>query len=497
MKEEKVRIIFGLKLRQLRTDAGLSLTDLSHATGLSVSYLNEIEKGKKYPKTEKILALAKHLKVSYDQMVSLKLGKNLAPLADLIQSNLLDEIPFELFGIDILKIIELIAEAPAKVSAFISTLIQIARHYDLSSENFYLSALRAYQEMHENYFEELEQAAENFAKTHALNAPLPNAKIEQLVVDLLGFEIDKQTIGKHSIMHALRSIYLPKGKGKLLLNPNLSDRQEVFVYARELAFAQLNLTVRPFTSSEVQINSFEEVLNNFKASYFAAALILPRKPLITDLAEIFEQPQWQPQALLHLIFKYNASAESFLQRLTGILAQHFGIKQLFFLRFTGSTQTDLYTLTKEFHLSKQHNPHGTQLDEHYCRRWNAIKAIETLKKEIASKPDADLGPRLFLQRSAYFETKDEYLVMSIARPVNGMKNMVMSITLGLLLNADLKKRIKFWNDPAIQQITVNETCERCAISNCLERKAAAKVLEKQKNQQALLNAIEMLDKKSI
>jgi transcriptional regulator with XRE-family HTH domain len=49
---------------------------------LSKSYLNEIEKGKKYPKTDKIILL-REIEVSYDSMVSLKLDNNLAPIGNI------------------------------------------------------------------------------------------------------------------------------------------------------------------------------------------------------------------------------------------------------------------------------------------------------------------------------------------------------------------------------------------------------------------------------
>ena len=58
IREEDIRLILGLKLRRLRQARSLSLAELGKLTGLSVSYLNEIEKGRKYPKAEKIAALA-------------------------------------------------------------------------------------------------------------------------------------------------------------------------------------------------------------------------------------------------------------------------------------------------------------------------------------------------------------------------------------------------------------------------------------------------------
>ncbi|HAI75702.1 MAG TPA: XRE family transcriptional regulator, partial [Microscillaceae bacterium] len=98
-KEENIRLIFGLKIRQLRIDQHLSQAEVAQKAGISVSYLNEIEKGKKYPKANKIAALATALQVSYDWLVSLQLNQKLAPLAEIINSDILASLPLEMFGI--------------------------------------------------------------------------------------------------------------------------------------------------------------------------------------------------------------------------------------------------------------------------------------------------------------------------------------------------------------------------------------------------------------
>ena len=87
IEDEYIRLIFGLKLKQIRTEKKLSLFGWAKLTGLSKSYLNEIEKGKKYPKTDKILILSEKLETPYDNLVSLKLDKNLAPIGEILQSN--------------------------------------------------------------------------------------------------------------------------------------------------------------------------------------------------------------------------------------------------------------------------------------------------------------------------------------------------------------------------------------------------------------------------
>ena len=174
MEQEYIKLIFGLKLKQIRTDKNLSLFGLSKISGLSKSYLNEIEKGKKYPKPDKIVILSEKLDVPYDQMVSLKLDKNLAPIGELLQSKILKEIPLELFGIKESNLIDIVANAPAKVNAFISTIIEIAQHYNFSRESFFLASVRSFQEANNNYFDDLEKQVLSFSKACLLyTSPSP------------------------------------------------------------------------------------------------------------------------------------------------------------------------------------------------------------------------------------------------------------------------------------------------------------------------------------
>ncbi|MCH7973954.1 MAG: helix-turn-helix transcriptional regulator, partial [Bacteroidetes bacterium] len=89
LSNNNIKLIFGLKLKQLRLNKKLSISQLSKKSGISISYLNEIENGKKYPKSDKIAAISSALNVTYDNLVSLKLTKKLKPIADLLESNIL------------------------------------------------------------------------------------------------------------------------------------------------------------------------------------------------------------------------------------------------------------------------------------------------------------------------------------------------------------------------------------------------------------------------
>jgi hypothetical protein len=160
--------IFGLKVRDLRLNKGFSFQEMSDKSGLSMSYLSEIEKGKKYPKGDKIMVLASVLEVSYDYLVSLQVFKKLEPVISLLRSDIFKEFPMETFGLDPQKIIELVSQDPEKINAFITSVINIARNYEMRGEHFYYAALRSYQEMHDNYFKELEEAADAFRKSGKL-----------------------------------------------------------------------------------------------------------------------------------------------------------------------------------------------------------------------------------------------------------------------------------------------------------------------------------------
>ncbi len=162
------KIIFGLKIRQFRQEKGWNFEELSRQTGISVSYLNEIEKGKKFPKTDNRKALANALGLSEEFLLSPELTKQFAPLGDLLRSNFLSELPLDLFGIEVQQIVEIIARDPDRVNAFLSAILEIARVYSLREENFYFAALRAYQELRNNYFEEIESAAAAFVAQNKL-----------------------------------------------------------------------------------------------------------------------------------------------------------------------------------------------------------------------------------------------------------------------------------------------------------------------------------------
>lgn len=484
IEDEYIRLIFGLKLKQIRTEKNLSLFGLAKLSGLSKSYLNEIEKGKKYPKPDKIVLLSESLDSTYNHMVSLKLDKNLAPIGEILQSKILKEIPLELFGIKENNLIDIVANAPAKVNAFISTIIKIAQNYNLTRESFFLASLRSYQEAHNNYFEDIEQNVEKFAEAYQidLSKKVSSSDLEEILIEEFGYTINNEELSKHQKLVELRNIYIPKNK-ILLLDKDISEAQKTFIYAKELAYNFLKIENRLYTFPWIKFESFDQVLNNFIASYFAGALIIPRKKITEELTTFFALKEWNPLKLHQLIHRFNCSQETFYQRLTNILPKYFNIKNLFFLRFTHQENHVEYKLSKELHITQQQAPHANRNNEHYCRRWVSLKTIDDLEKSI--KKRVTFGAQI----SSYENQKNEYLVLSSATTDPFKKEINRSVSLGLLLSPQLKKKLSFFKENTFIKKKVGVTCETCAVKNCKERVAKPTTLIKQQRHAEIANTV--------
>ncbi|NKI33160.1 helix-turn-helix domain-containing protein [Croceivirga thetidis] len=472
MEEDYIKLVFGLKLKQQRLKKELSLFGLSKLTGLSKSYLNEIEKGKKYPKTDKIALLAEKLEVPYDSMVSLKLDKNLAPVGELLQSKILKELPLELFGVKESDLIDIVANAPTKVNAFISTIIEIAKHYNFGRESFYLASVRSFQEANNNFFPDLEKAVIDFAKGYHIDLKnsVSSKELEEILIEEYGYTINNEDLRKHQELDNLRSVFIPKTK-TLLIAGHIDEAQRSFIYAKEIGYNFLKITERLYTFTWIKFENFDQVLNNFYASYFAGALLIPRKLLKTHIDRFLGKPKFDKTFLTGIKNNYNASPESLYQRLTNILPNDYLLENLFFLRFSHKEDSDRFDITKELHLTHQHSPHGNEIDEKYCRRWVSIRVLQEISK---SKVDHHMD----VQISHYPSDGLSYLIMASATKDPFKDGEYRSVSLGLLINDQLRKKVKFLDDPKLKTIDVGVTCERCNIENCEVRQRPPKILSK-------------------
>ncbi len=464
-----IKTVLGLKMKQLRQKNNLSLQDLANISGLSKSYLNEIENGKKYPKHDKIAQLAVALNSTYDELVSTKLDKSLLPIAEILQSEFFKEIPLDLFGINKNTLISIIGDAPKKVTAFINTLIEISKNYNLGKERFYFAVIRSFQELHDNYFPFIEEKAEAYLQENALSTKPNSVDLQKILVEEFDYEVKLLNLEQYGASGKLRSLFIPEKK-LLLMNELLDEDQKTFILAKEIGFTILNLNPRPNTYSWLDFTSFDELLNNYYASYFAGSLLIRKATLTQKLTDFFQNPEWNAHLFENLIEEFTNSPETFYYRLTNILPQELGIKDLFYLCFTKKKNSDKIQILKELHLNQQQAPHANSTNEHYCRRWIAVKTLVEIKEN--EKVTA-------AQISHYKDSGSSYLVLSTSQKNPFSDGTNRSYCLGILLNANSLKKIKFAKSESVKTINVGVTCETCSILDCEVRQAPPVRLEKE------------------
>ena len=459
--EETLRFIFGIKLRSLRSKKSLSLKELSKASGLSPSYLNEIEKGKKYPKADKIIVLSKVLGIDFVELTSLELEQEMRTISKLLQGNLFQEIPFEIFGLPSSSIFELIAKYPNEMSGFFGTFLELARMYDIRVEDFFDSGLRNYLDHHRNIFPEIERAVDDFVQKNSISSD-PESCFKDLkdkILPQLGINFEFKDFSKGS--SEFNHLYFVRvGDCKIVLNDKLSTREVNFILGREIGFKILNLKPKSLTSETKSVDSFDEFLDNFKASYFSGALLVRRHKLCSQLEAWFSQKEFKGQDWIDIVQSYPGTFESVFHRTSQVLPQHFEIDRLYLLRMDFNPLSSKYNMSHELHLSALHAPHANRAGESYCRRWVTTRISQDRKNQRIVADG---------QVSKFYQSENTYFNLSISHPAEINPVHSKNVTLGIQLNKNVKDKIKFLGANNFEIVTVGSTCERCSLQSCEER----------------------------
>jgi transcriptional regulator with XRE-family HTH domain len=482
MTNNLINIIFGMKLRQARMETGLTLSEFASQCELSPSYVTEIEKGRKYPRVDKIMRMAEVLQKSYDELVSITLSPSMAHLSTTLKSMTFQRFPFEEFGLELSDLVTLLTREPEKASALLHAVLEIGRRYSLHEEDFLRAALRSYQEIHENYFQELEDAAQTFVEKFGMqfglgdDPPAGQQALKLILESKYGYEIDLETIQTRPALIKYRSVFFEGKKPRLLINNSLSERQITFILAREIGYQYLKLKERSFASTPDQINSFQQILNDFKAAYFGGALLMPRQHMLSDLQHLFEQATWSSHLLLAMLDKYRVTPEMLFYRFSELIPQFFGVK-LHFLRFHHREKSRTYQLVKQLNMNQLIVPTGIGLLEHYCRRWLSVRLLRDME-DAEQVPTISDQPYVGVQMSEFVETQDKFLCLGFGRELSLSPGVTSSVIIGFRVDSELRNTIRFAQDPAIPQVIINETCERCPLTavQCRERAVEPTIL---------------------
>lgn len=351
--------------------------------------------------------------------------------------------------------------------------------------------MRSYLELSNNYFDELEKAVDRFTSEFQISGkrPLAGEQLRSILEEKYDYIVHENGLDRYPELQHLRSLFIPKRK-ELLLSSKLSPIQRAFEYGKELGFQFLHIKERAYTSSILRGRSFEEVLNHSQAIYFSVALHLPLKAIVLDLQQFFQHRNWNPEAFAGIMTKYDATPEMFYHRLTNVLPGFFCIRKMFFLRFVHDPTKNSFEVDKELHLNHKHHPHGNGIYEHYCRRWVSIALLQ----ELATLQEAGTPSNILIrpQISHYLNTTDQYLCITVARPSYPAPNKNVSVTIGLLIDEELRSKVQFLNDSSIPSREVHTTCERCPLENCVERAAEPVIVHKKQQFQQIQDRLNKL-----
>ncbi|MCB8983792.1 MAG: helix-turn-helix domain-containing protein [Ardenticatenaceae bacterium] len=493
MSPNLVNIIFGMKVRQARTENGLTLSEFASQCDLSPSYVTEIEKGRKYPRADKIMKIAETLGKEYDDLVSIKLGPSLSYLESTLSSTMLQKFPFGEFGLETGDLVNLLTREPERASALLHAILEMIRRYDVKEEDFLRAALRSYQEIHENYFQDLEDAAlaftADFGKAYNFGTErlVTQEALEQILTEVYGYQLDYKTIEEDERLSSFRSVFVPGRPPRLLVNGRLYPRQIKFLLARELGYQYLQLKERSQTSTPDEVKSFRQLLNDFRGAYFGGALMIPRAAILADLEAFFALETWNPQPLMDMLSGYDVTPEMLFYRFSELIPQHFGIP-VHFLRY--HQVGNEYKLIKHLNMNQLNLPSGLGLHEHYCRRWLSLRLLREMA-ERQSVGSTDRFPPPDVHISRFLNSEDRYVAFGFARSLVLSPGVNSSVTVGFRLTPDLDRTVHFVTDPAIPHVIINETCERCPLApeECLVRAAPPLTLDAEQENAARKSAL--------
>jgi transcriptional regulator with XRE-family HTH domain len=490
----QIKTKLGVKLKKAREKQELSLQALANSVGLSQSYLSDIERGRKYPNIDKLLRLSRRLEIPYEQLISSHEDEG-----NLLEA-VLDALPsqaelFSAYGAKRQDFAELVMRHPTMLNAVLKSLVKIAHAHDFKEVDFFYALLNTYlEEKREEFFGEIEKAVEEFRQQRKrLKASerfigyqlLKEILKEEKETSAINFELnDTCDFGANNPLNDhLRSIRIPE-KNLLLVNYRLNDTQKAFQVAREIGYRVLGLQDINPTSPPLGKVSFLHLWDDLKASSFAGALLMRKELVQKDTYAFFQNEQWSEEKFRALIALYGVAEapEMFLYRLHPLLPEKpFELKQSHFLRFLrteypgaegGDRDKGRYELSAKS-LNAGVIPFSASLSarEKYCRRFLAIRLLRDLAHDLATG-EGDRGPRVGAQRSILLGSEQEFLCLTVARPLTLLAHpdahkkpqnqVLVSVTLGFSLDEQLKKTVRFWKNLANMEIAyIGSTCERC------------------------------------
>lgn len=466
-KLDATQILRALKVSQLREHRGLSIRELGRRANISSSHLSDIEQGlRPLDNLSMIEALEDALHVENDYISSRKLDESALMLINFINFTILNKVE-----ISPGEVIQFFKCAPGLMDAIKNVWKDLAASYGLGMGESSLNRalLRSYQESRHNDFEEIEDSAKKFMdeftlKENGNDQRFNKNKMERVLKYDFHIDIKYDDFREFETLAYKRAIKIDDNKPLLIINKNLFPNQQAFEIGRELGFNYLGLKERDIASPETQTRSFAQLWNETQASYFSGALLINRDALKNQLSILFKKKKFEKDRLFSIMKDFSITPEMLLHRMTNLLFNEFGLQKFHFIRFNARKSDDQwkYDLTKKYLNISSLPLFEESLKEHYCRRLGAIKSLKWFTDHEATIGEG--GTYLHVHRSQPISDKeptDEHICISMAKRRSLRKDVISSVTLGILIDEQAKEKIKFLDDNNIKIERIGSTCERC------------------------------------
>jgi transcriptional regulator with XRE-family HTH domain len=479
--------ILALKIKELRRKLKMSLKDLGKASSISVSYLNEIEKAKKYPKEDKLKLLAQALFVTPKYLTSSDKGAALRPVFQIFNKNIMERLPLNEFGINEFDLFEIISSSTEKCSYLIVILNQLVNHFSITFDNVNYLALNALQQIHLNHFSEIEKLSQIYRKIMNWGSHKgPNFNdLITLLEQKYNYTLELKSNYFEGELKDLLYLLKTNNQNRLIINSKLSQKDKTFLVAKILYYCIQKKIPPKFEMPKVNTQNHHDFFTRFKSNYFAGALIIDYEFIVSDLKIFFGDQKFDIKRLHTMMERYYCTPKVFFHRIAQIIPHHFGITQLFVLETDHHLKSGSFKTSNALNLSQTFINFTGKIGEHECRRKINITLLKNLQ-QVSSK--FIIGAQIVSIKENKVN-KESYFILSIAFKDIFKPDLNLCITIGIEINSKTKSIISFLRDKDIIHKNIGSTCERCEILECEQRVSEAIVFKDQQqklNQEALI-----------
>ncbi len=477
--KEYLHLVLSLKVSWLRQQGEYSLAELSKKSGLSQSYLNDIERGRKYPSPGKILELAEALNVSYDELISLKLSGKLAPLSALLNSSVMQEIPFEIFGFTRSDLINLMTGSPEKFATFTDSVMKVTQKYGVEIDEFIEAAIRSYKELHYLSFPDIDQKATDFLK--GITADLTISTLESWLSSEHRYQIHKQQLDKDTELSELPYIYFAGAKPRLYLNNKLSATEMLFTLCQIAGYEYLGLQERMASGEFSDQATFDQIRNRERSFLFAMNLIAKAYTDENHFQPFAEMTKCNFPTLEKLLNSIPMPIKASVPFLMRILHSKYGVQNMFYQHYEVPRERSEISLREELHFGESLPFSENIPNAHHCRRLTGVIS------------DTDSNG---VFRTSPLHSDESYVVWRFSERSSVKNGIEDRILLGIKDELSTRKKLAFISDYSLSNFESHNHCESCPIANCEQRAADPTIHKKSVKRERMRKAIENLFSKN-